>query len=59
MNHIIEEILYREALALGFNHVDTVIRRRLRQKVAFLSQVLTDLVEPTDAELTGAFVVSQ
>jgi len=46
-----EEILYREAQALGLDQNDLVIRRRLRQKMEFFS---TDLIEPqapTDAEL--------
>jgi hypothetical protein len=31
-----EEILYREALALGLDQDDTIIRRRLAQKMEFL-----------------------
>lgn len=33
-----EEVYYREALALGLDRDDTVIRRRLRQKMEFLSE---------------------
>ena len=50
-DHIREEILYREAIALGLDRDDTIIRRRLRQKMEFLPQDLVDQVEPTDAEL--------
>ncbi len=50
-DHIREEILYREAIALGLDRDDTIIRRRLRQKMEFLSQDLVGQVEPTDAEL--------
>ena len=32
-----EEIYYREALALGLDRNDTMVRRRLRQKMEFLS----------------------
>ena len=32
-----EEVYYREALALGLDRDDTVIRRRLRQKMEFLT----------------------
>lgn len=46
-----EEIYYREALALGFDRDDPIIRRRLRQKVEFLSDDLADAVQPTRAEL--------
>ncbi len=50
-DHIREEILYREAIALGLDRDDTIIRRRLRQKMEFLPQDLVEQVEPTDAEL--------
>lgn len=41
--YIREEILYREALAMGLGENDTVIKRRLRQKLEFL---LTDVAQP-------------
>ena len=37
-DHVKEEILYREALALGLERDDIVIRRRLRQKMEFVSR---------------------
>jgi hypothetical protein len=46
-----EEILYREALLLGLDKNDTVIRRRLSQKMEFLSNDLADITEPTASEL--------
>jgi len=46
-----EEILYREALAMGLDRDDTVIRRRLAQKIEFLAQDLASQVEPTPGEL--------
>jgi hypothetical protein len=49
--HIREEVYYREALALGLDRDDTVVRRRLRQKMEFLSEDTMAPVEPTDAEL--------
>jgi PPIC-type PPIASE domain len=49
-DHVKEEILYREALALGLETDDIVIRRRLRQKMEFISED-TAPVEPTEAEL--------
>jgi hypothetical protein len=49
--HIREEILYREAIALGLDRDDTIIRRRLRQKMEFLSEDPADRVEPSDDEL--------
>ncbi len=50
-NHIREEIYYREALAMGLDSDDLIIRRRLRQKMEFLTEDLVTQVEPTDAEL--------
>lgn len=50
-----EEIATREAMALGLDKEDTVIRRRLRQKFEFVSDDIAAQAEPTDAEL-GAFL---
>ena len=47
-----EEAAYREGLALGLDRDDTVIRRRIRQKLDFIAQDLAIQVEPTDAELS-------
>ncbi len=46
-----EEIYYREALALGLDRNDTVVRRRLRQKLEFLTDSGADLLEPAAGEL--------
>jgi len=45
-----EEVLYREALALGLDQNDLVIRRRMRQKMEFLNADLTEQ-QATDADL--------
>jgi len=50
-DRIKEEILYREALALGLDRDDQVIRRRLRQKMEFVSIDLTEPDPPTEAQL--------
>ncbi len=46
-----EEIATREALALGLDRDDTVIRRRLRQKLEFVSDDIAAQTEPTETEL--------
>jgi hypothetical protein len=46
-----EEIATREAMALGLDRDDTVIRRRLRQKFEFMAEDVLDAAPPTDAEL--------
>ncbi len=48
--HILEEVLYREALAMGLDTDDTIIRRRLRQKLEFLVDDFA-AAEPDDEEL--------
>jgi PPIC-type PPIASE domain len=50
-DHVREEVYYREARALGLDKDDTVIRRRLRQKMEFVSDDIAAQAEPTDDEL--------
>ena len=38
-----EEILYREALKLGLDKDDIIIKRRLAQKIGFLKQEIAEL----------------
>jgi hypothetical protein len=45
------EILSREAVALGLDRNDEIIRRRLAQKMEFLFEDLGQLQDPTPAEL--------
>jgi hypothetical protein len=54
-DHIREEILYREALALGLDRDDTIVRRRMRQKLEFLSEDLLALPEPSEEDLVAYF----
>lgn len=53
--YIRETILYREALTMGLNQHDPVIRRRLAQKLEFLAKDLAALTPPTDEELLAYF----
>ena len=46
-----EEVYYREALALGLDKDDTVIRRRLKEKMRFLSSDIAAQSDPSDADL--------
>lgn len=50
-SYIRDEILYREALALGLDRDDPIIRRRLKQKLEFMSDDLASIVSPTDEQL--------
>ena len=50
-----EEILAREALALGLDEGDTIVRRRMAQKMEFLFEDVAALGEPTSEELRAWF----
>ena len=49
--YIREEVCTREALALGLDKDDSVIRRRLRQKLEFISDSVASQADPTDEAL--------
>jgi peptidyl-prolyl cis-trans isomerase C len=51
-----EEILYREALALGLDRDDTIVKRRLAQKMEFLAEDVSGLREPTADKLRAWYV---
>jgi len=53
--YIKETVLYREALTMGLNKHDMVIRRRLAQKLEFLAKDLVALTPPSEAELQAYF----
>lgn len=48
-----EEVLAREAMALGLDRDDTVVRRRLAQKMEFLFADVAAQAAPTDEDLTA------
>ncbi len=48
-----EEVYYREALALGLDKDDTIIRRRLQQKMEFVSDDVAAQVQASDDELNA------
>jgi hypothetical protein len=50
-DYVDEEVFYREAIKMGLDRDDIVIRRRLRQKLEFVAEDLADAVEPTDEQL--------
>jgi parvulin-like peptidyl-prolyl isomerase len=53
--HIREEVLCREALTLGLDRDDTIVRRRLAQKMEFLTDDLVAAAEPDDAAVREFF----
>jgi hypothetical protein len=46
-----EEVLYREALALGLDRGDVIVRRRMLQKMEFVTRDTTPVDEPSDQDL--------
>ena len=50
-----EEVLYREALAQGLDKDDTIVKRRMAQKMQFLAEDVAAAHEPTTAELKAWF----
>ncbi len=50
-----QEILYREALAMGLDKDDEIVKRRMAQKMQFLAEDVAAAREPTTAELKSWF----
>jgi peptidyl-prolyl cis-trans isomerase C len=46
-----EEVLYREGLLLGLDKEDTIVKRRIAQKMQFLAEDVAAAREPASAEL--------
>ncbi|AYH42905.1 peptidylprolyl isomerase [Azoarcus sp. DN11] len=53
--HVREEVLYREALKLGLDQNDEIVRRRLTQKLDFLQRDLSVVAEPDDTQLQAYY----
>jgi hypothetical protein len=54
-DHLKEEIYYREALKLGLDRDDLVVRRRLRAKMEFLASAALENVRPDETILRQWF----
>jgi len=50
-----EEVLYREALAQGLDKDDTIVKRRMAQKMQFLAEDVAGAHEPSTDELKAWF----
>lgn len=48
-----EEIAYREAIAIGLDADDTIVRRRMRQKLEFMAEDAEASEEPTTTQLAA------
>jgi hypothetical protein len=54
-NRVQEEVLYREGLLMGLDKDDTMIKRRMAQKVQFVAEDVAASHEPSAAELKAWF----
>ena len=50
-SYVKEEVYYREALKLGLDRDDTLIRRRMQQKMEFVTEPEDEVLQPDDAAL--------
>ncbi len=50
-----EEVLYREGLVMGLDKGDTIVKRRMAQKVQFLAEDIATAHEPPTTELKAWF----
>jgi hypothetical protein len=50
-DYVREEVLCREAMAMGLDKDDTIVRRRMRQKLEFLTEDTAAAAPSTDADL--------
>lgn len=53
--YIREDVLYRQAVSMGLNEDDPITRRRMAQKLEFLTSDLAQLQEPAEGELETFF----
>jgi hypothetical protein len=54
-DYVREEVAYREGKQLGLDQDDTIIRRRIRQKLDFVAEDLANEFEPSNEELVAYF----
>jgi peptidyl-prolyl cis-trans isomerase C len=50
-----EEVLYREGMAMGLDKDDTIVKRRMAQKMQFLAEDVAAAHEPSTSELKAWF----
>lgn len=53
--YVREEVYYREAVLLGLDRDDTIVRRRMQQKMEFLATLQADAAEPEETELRAFY----
>ncbi len=54
-----QEVLYRQALKMNLDHNDELIRRRMEQKLNFITNDLATMDEPSEADLESYYQKNQ
>lgn len=54
-SYVREDVLYRQAIAMGLNEDDPITRRRMAQKLEFLTSDLAQVQQPAEGELEKYF----
>jgi len=54
-----EEVYYREAIALGLDKNDALVRRRMRLKMEFLMDSTANVIDPVAGELEAWFAANE
>ncbi len=57
--HVREKVLYRTALDMGLDKEDVIVRRRMVQKIEFLTSDLIAPPDPIEGELEGFYANNQ
>lgn len=57
--HLQQEVFYREALKLGLDHNDEIVRKRLAQKMEAVASDLSTLMQPPTDEALRSFFTSR
>ncbi len=50
-----QEVLYQEALAMNLDHNDEIVKRRLAQKMEFISDNMSEALQPTEEMLRSYY----
>jgi hypothetical protein len=57
--YVEQEVLYQEALAMNLDHNDEIVKRRLAQKMEFISDGLAESLQPSEEMLINYYEVNK
>ena len=53
--HVEQEVLYQEALVMNLDHNDEMVKRRLAQKMEFISDAMVEELQPSEETLLNFY----